>query len=171
MWIKQSCDPRASYPAAMDIDSKGVGRSIRRIRKGRGFTLAKVERLSRGEIKASVLGSYERGSRALTIRRAIEIADFFQVPLAHLLDLSEPTQTCTHGFSLIFDLRVINAKPTLAPVKNFLGEIIKTRSDFNGEVISLRKSDLEVLALTLNTGKEKLITELLREKVLLQSFK
>ncbi len=155
----------------MDINSKGVGRSIRRIRKGRGLTLAKVERLSRGEIKACVLGSYERGSRALTIKRAIEIADFFQVPLAHLLNLSAPTPACTHGFSFIFDLRVINEKSTLVPVKSFLGEIIKVRSDFNGEVISLRKSDLEVLALALNTGKDKLIVELLREKVLLQSSK
>lgn len=155
----------------MNIDSKGVGRSIRRVRKGRGFTLAKVEKLSRGAIKACVLGSYERGSRALTISRAIEIADFFQVPLAHLLNLTEPTPACRHNFSFIFDLRVINEKPNLTPVKNFLQQIAKIRSDFNGEVISLRKADLEVLALTLNTGKEKLIAELLREKVLLQSFK
>jgi transcriptional regulator with XRE-family HTH domain len=65
--------------------SATVALRIRALRKARGWTLHDVESRSSGSIKAVVMGSYERGSRALSLARSIEIANLFGIPLANLL--------------------------------------------------------------------------------------
>ena len=65
-----------------------IGANLRKIRLLKGFTLKDVEEKSKGKWKAVVIGSYERGNRALTIKKAIVLADFYQVPLGHLLGIT-----------------------------------------------------------------------------------
>ncbi len=45
--------------------NEAVGSRLRSIRKQRGLSLQDVEEISGREFKASVLGAYERGERAL----------------------------------------------------------------------------------------------------------
>ena len=49
--------------------SKRVGERIRSIRRQKRFSLQEVEASSNQEFKASVLGAYERGERAISVPR------------------------------------------------------------------------------------------------------
>ncbi len=146
-----------------------IALSLRQLRKTRGFTLRGVEEASNGLIKAVVLGSYERASRSMSIKRAIEIADFYQVPLAFLLGIKESPSHSTLGTTLaktsfIIDLRRASEmarKSDDAAVLlfiDYLKEIVRKRNDFNGEILSLRICDRENLQLILHKDHAQLNT-------------
>jgi len=65
--------------------AKALGARLRAIRSQQGLSLHGVEEKSRGRWKAVVVGSYERGDRAVTVQRLAELADFYGVPVAELL--------------------------------------------------------------------------------------
>src|SRR3712207_5416534 len=86
-----------------------VGSRLRAIRKQKRLSLQEVEASSGQEFKASVLGAYERGERAISVPRLQRLARFYNVPVDQLLppdegpdfagqtggdmiDLSEPRQ-------------------------------------------------------------------------------
>jgi len=123
---------------------------LREIRRKRGLTLHGFEALSNGRVKAVVLGSYERGTRAISLERLELIAGLYEVPIQFFFGLNaEAKRENDKGY--IFDLRRISKRgdltPELAFVKRFISRIASQRSDWNGEVISLRGSDSENLAL------------------------
>ncbi len=127
-----------------------LGASLRRIREQKKLTLRAVERESLGVWKAVVVGSYERGDRALTLKRAVGLAKFYGVPLEHLLGLS--TQPVASEDDLRFDLGEIRRRWSSIPPEfnRFLQEICRMRSDWNGEVLSLRRDDQIALSALLN---------------------
>ena len=59
---------------ATEITDTFVSERLRSIRRAQSLSLNDVEIASNGAIKAVVLGSYERGSRSLSVKRAIQIA-------------------------------------------------------------------------------------------------
>src|SRR5881396_2278969 len=65
--------------------AKALGQRLRAIRMQQGLSLHGVEEKSRGRWKAVVVGSYERGDRAVTVQRLAELAEFYGVPVAELL--------------------------------------------------------------------------------------
>ena len=65
--------------------AKSLGSRLRSIRQQQGLSLQGVEEKSNGRWKAVVVGSYERGDRAVTVSRLAELADFYRVPVAELL--------------------------------------------------------------------------------------
>lgn len=69
--------------------AKALGAKLRQVRNQQGLSLQGVEAKSGGVWKAVVVGSYERGDRAVTVQRLAELAEFYGVPLAELLP--EPT--------------------------------------------------------------------------------
>lgn len=135
-----------------------IGRSLRAIRRQKGLTLRDVERLSGGSWKAVVVGSYERGDRALTLKRAVGLASFYEVPLDELLGIVQVTQKSKDG--VIFNLSAIRAKgrdlagDALIPeaLIRYLQEICRLRSDWNGEVLSVRSGDLIALSVIANVN-------------------
>ncbi len=141
-----------------------IALSLRQLRKTRGFTLRGVEEASNGRIKGVVLGSYERASRSMSIKRAIEIADFYQVPLAFLLGIKESQISTLAQTSFIIDLRRASEmarKSDDAAVLlfiDYLKEIVRKRNDFNGEILSLRICDRENLQLILHKDHAQLNT-------------
>jgi transcriptional regulator with XRE-family HTH domain len=156
-----------------------VSSRIRAIRIAKGLTLHDVEVASHRRIKAVVLGSYERGDRSLSVRMAIVIADFYGVPLSYLLE--EPERATGKVGATILDLRRIRVivadssapariNSTLRSVITFAGEIIKLRNDWNGELLSLRDSDLTLLAATIGLHHSEL-GEILRSHRLLVDTK
>jgi transcriptional regulator with XRE-family HTH domain len=62
-----------------------VGERLRLIRKQKGLSLQEVEASSGQEFKASVLGAYERGERAISVPRLQRLARFYTVPVDQLL--------------------------------------------------------------------------------------
>src|SRR5919202_263494 len=65
--------------------AKALGSKLRGIRQQQGLSLHGVEQKSGGRCKAVVVGSYERGDRAVTVQKLAELADFYGVPVAELL--------------------------------------------------------------------------------------
>ncbi len=65
--------------------AKQLGAKLRAIRTQQGLSLHGVEEKSQGRWKAVVVGSYERGDRAVTVQRLAELADFYGVPVQELL--------------------------------------------------------------------------------------
>lgn len=162
----------ASIPVQPTVSS--IATRIRTLRRERGWSLADVERISRGSLKAVVLGSYERGDRTINLNRAIEIARIFSVPLAHLLAAPEkanPTQS-----RLLIDLRRVRTLAesstrsedrSLQTLYAFLVWIANRRCDWNGEIMSLRESDRATLALMTLMSEADLLDWLKAKKLLL----
>src|SRR5512134_3279998 len=65
--------------------AKALGARLRAIRQQQGLSLHGVEEKSQEKWKAVVVGSYERGDRAVTVQRLAELADFYGVPVQELL--------------------------------------------------------------------------------------
>ena len=69
----------------VDTYARSLGQRLRAIRQQQGLSLQGVEEKSRGRWKAVVVGSYERGDRAVTVARLHELAEFYSVPISELL--------------------------------------------------------------------------------------
>ena len=66
-----------------------VGERLRLIRRQKRLSLQEVEAISAQEFKASVLGAYERGERAISVPRLQRLAKFYKVPVDELLPEDE----------------------------------------------------------------------------------
>jgi len=151
--------------------TSSISARIRRQRKARSLTLQDIERLSAGRIKAVVMGSYERGSRAISLARAIEIANLFAIPLSELIE--EPrTNDRGNDDLLVLDLRRLRttesatADHEISKLKVFVSAICARRRDWNGEVLTIRSNDLDTLTLLMEmTALE--VKELLNRRQLL----
>lgn len=165
-------------PAFTQPTTSTVSARIRAQRKSRRLTLHDIERLSEGRIKAVVMGSYERGTRAISLARTIEIANLFGIPVAELIDPREQFRNLPN-FELVFDLRKISEIEVLqdlstigSDIQNltrYLKSISILRRDWNGEVLSLRKNDFDTLALLTGKSREQLLDFWLKENLLLKA--
>ncbi len=69
-----------------------LGQRLRAARRHRGWSLGDVESHTDGEFKASVVGAYERGERAISVQRFVNLAEIYGTPPSDLLPApSEPT--------------------------------------------------------------------------------
>lgn len=152
-----------------------IAHRIRTLRLERGWSLADVERFSRGSLKAVVLGSYERGDRCLSLARAIQIANIFSIPLNHLLAAPEKCAPLLTRTAMMVDLRrtrrlaedpLLACDPILMTLSAFLAWIATRRCDWNGEVMSLRDGDLSTLSI-MTLMNEEAILKWLNEKGLI----
>src|SRR6202023_2053147 len=62
-----------------------VGERLRNVRKQQRLSLQAVEAASNQEFKASVLGAYERGERAVSVSRLQRLAKLYSVSVDQLL--------------------------------------------------------------------------------------
>jgi len=65
--------------------SRMVGERLRSIRSQKNLSLSEVEIQSHEEFRASVLGAYERGERAISVPRLERLAKFYGVTIDQLL--------------------------------------------------------------------------------------
>lgn len=166
--------PRATAP--VQPTAKSVAERIRALRRERGWSLADVERLSRGSLKAVVLGSYERGDRTLSLNRAIEIANIFSIPITHLLAAPQKSAPVPTRATMMIDLRRVRSlaeepartkEQALHTLSSLLIWIANLRCDWNGEIMSLRESDRAILALMTTMNEDDLMNWLSQERILL----
>ena len=148
-----------------------IGRRMRAARKQRGWTIAEMAAI--GKIKAVVIGSYERGSRNMPISRLGEIARILGVDVAYLL--GQPIGRQESDLVLTLDLRAISRPSFTNPdrltvVVSYCAGIVKKRSDWNGEVLSVRESDLLNMSFALGIEQADLMHWLTTENYLLKEI-
>lgn len=158
------------------ITAHDVSAKLRAIRLSRSLSLSDVEALSNGSLKAVVLGSYERGARTLSVKRAIAIAALYQVPVSRLFSDETPIEVLSSE-KVVIDLRAINRRALdsthtenqryilLARVAQ---RIVRSRQDWNGEVLSIRQTDIETVSTIFDVQISEALTWLERERILLK---
>ena len=114
---------------------------IRLIRESRHLTLTQAAKLSKGQITAIALGSYERGDRSVSARKLITIANLYEVPISELF---EAPRNFMPDERISIDLRRIltTSNPVAQKITEVLRNIARMRGDWNGEVMSLRAQDI-----------------------------
>ncbi|MDQ1686623.1 MAG: hypothetical protein QOC82_3360 [Frankiaceae bacterium] len=149
--------------------AKALGQRLRAIRMQQGLSLHGVEEKSRGRWKAVVVGSYERGDRAVTVQRLAELADFYSVPINELLPDATPTAAATEPPPrLVLDLEKLQHIPAdqAAPLARYTATIQSQRGDYNGRVLSIRQEDLRTLAVIYDETPSQLTNQLINWGVL-----
>jgi transcriptional regulator with XRE-family HTH domain len=141
----------------MSIDHELVALQsrLRAVRVSKGLTLSQVSIQSKGSISAIALGSYERGDRSLSTQKLFEISQIYGVPVAELL--SSPNKGFDFG-RVIIDLKKLSLNQdssTEAPLK-IIQRIAAMRHDWNGEVISLRSTDVMLLKIFADFSEEEI---------------
>jgi len=153
-----------------------VGARLRSIRAARSWSLSDIESRSNGSLKAVVLGSYERGSRTLSVKRLMQIAELYEIPVEQIFSQKGVSAPNAHG-RIIFDLRAINLRAQQGEgthsdryllISRISKQIIYKRQDWNGEVLSLRESDVTTMSMALDLDETELISWLEVEQVLLR---
>jgi transcriptional regulator with XRE-family HTH domain len=144
--------------------AKALGARLRAIRTQQGLSLHGVEEKSQGRWKAVVVGSYERGDRAVTVQRLAELADFYGVPVSELLpEGSGGTPTPEPAARIIIDLEQLSTVPAeqAAPLARYAATIQSQRGDYNGRVLSIRQEDLRSLAVIYDASPSALTEQLI----------
>ena len=148
-----------------------LGSRLRAIRQQQGLTLQQVEERSDGKWKAVVVGSYERGDRAVSVAKLHELSEFYNVPVSELLP-KEGDAVVTGSVTpakVMLDLRRLSRAdldPELRPVSRFAHTIQLQRGDFNGNVLTIRGEDLRALSVIYGTSPDELVFRLEDEGVL-----
>src|SRR5271154_4344273 len=159
---EQEDGARAAY-------ARSVGARLRVVRKQMRLSLQAVEAMSDQEFKASVLGAYERGERAISVPRLQRLAKLYDVPVDQLLPQDDdanrwgPAGERTEGNGqtenpararrqlrpwdghekVTIDLTKLNSVsgPERDLLRRFLSMIQVQRQDFNGLKIPTRAED------------------------------
>ena len=137
--------------------SRMVGERLRSIRQQKNLSLSDVELQSHEKFKASVLGAYERGERAISVPRLERLAKFYGVTIDQLLP-RDPMRVEDNqpGASAPTKLRIDVAKLSMRDglefkmLERFLRMIQVQRQDFNGKVITVRAHDTRAIAVMLD---------------------
>ncbi len=156
--------------AARIAYARAVGARLRAMRKQMRLSLQAVEAMSEQEFKASVLGAYERGERAISVPRLQRLARLYDVPVDQLLPPDDDAQT-RWGSSgggpetaplsarralqgrdanekVTIDLTKLHtvSGPERDLLRRFLSMIQVHRQDFNGRMITIRSEDVRAIA-------------------------
>jgi len=167
-------DPAGAYAGK-------VGTRLRAIRRQKRLSLQDVEASSVQEFKASVLGAYERGERAISVPRLQRLARFYRVPVDQLLpgddgpdfgprpgdgdiviDLTQPRSSRHDERSVKIDLAAIERLDgtDAEMLTRYLRMIQVQRGDFNGRVLTVRRDDLRAIACILDVTPDLAVDRL-----------
>lgn len=130
----------------VDKFSASLGVRLRSARRQRGWSLGEVESYTGGEFKASVVGAYERGERALSVQRLVRLADIYVVPPSDLLPMINTERTS------IIDLDALAVSRGDDLIDRFLAAIQFLRKE--GSPDEVRDSDKAVIASLIESSVE-----------------
>jgi transcriptional regulator with XRE-family HTH domain len=149
---------------------RAVGARLRVVRNQLGLSLQAVEATSNQEFKASVLGAYERGERAVSVSPLQRLAKLYGISVDQLLphetdatrwwmsqgadspDAMPPerpaAQPWQNSSTVTIDLTRLRdvSGPERDLIKRFVSMIQVQRQDFNGQLITIRSSDVRAIA-------------------------
>lgn len=156
----ETIQERGTDVDAADRYAAELGDRLRNVRQQQQLSLHDVEARSEGELKASVVGAYERGERAVSVARLRTLAQFYRVPVSSLLPAtngSGPTSGSSGrrgGDKLVLDLTALE-HPLVESrdreiIERYVVSIQAQRGDYNGRVLTVRASDVRALAAVLD---------------------
>ena len=164
-----AADDDEQEEAARIAYARAVGSRLRAMRKQMRLSLQAVEAMSDQEFKASVLGAYERGERAISVPRLQRLAKLYDVPVDQLLPHDDGVAGGRWGAGAS-DESHAGATPARRPLRGpgegghrpdqaahrsgperdllrrFLSMIQVHRQDFNGRMITIRAEDVRAIA-------------------------
>jgi len=144
------------------------------------MSLQEVESTSSQEFKASVLGAYERGERVISVPRLQRLSGLYNVPVEQLLPQPDAAAAAAGSEDLdgveqngrgraaglsekvTFDLTRFDdiGDPELGMVHRYLQSIVVQRQDFNGRVLTIRRADIQAIALLFGIDFDDLVARL-----------
>lgn len=130
----------------VDRFSATLGLRLRAARRQRGWSLGELESYTGGEFKASVVGAYERGERALSVQRLVRLAEIYAVPTGDLLPLGQSER------GVLIDLDTAAESKDGDLIDRYLAAIHFLRRE--GRPDEVRDSDKAVIASLLNATVE-----------------
>ena len=167
---------RGSNVTDEDVPAKyaqRVGERLRAVRKQKHLSLQAVEAASGQEFKASVLGAYERGERAISVPRLQRLAAFYNVAVDQLLPrdvgaVPAPVPAERRGAEVrgataedtdekvTIDLTRLEGvtAPERDLLRRYLGMIQVQRQDFNGRMLTIRADDVRAIACLFDLSAE-----------------
>lgn len=127
--------------------AKALGARLRDIRQRAGLSLQRVEQRSEGRWKAVVVGSYERGDRAVTVQRLAELARFYGVPLSELLPPDDLAGADGVHHPIVLNLDRLHTLPEadVEPLSRYAADIAQRRGSHE-TLLHIRAADLEAVA-------------------------
>ena len=164
------------YSQAAQSYIRAVGARLRVVRNQLGLSLQAVEATSNQEFKASVLGAYERGERAVSVSRLQRLAKLYSVSVDQLLPhesdatrwwmnkdadgagaagaagAAHPERAAAQAWqnseTVTIDLTRLRdvSGPERDLIRRFVSMIQVQRQDFNGQLITIRSSDVRAIA-------------------------
>lgn len=151
--VDQDQESRSQY-------GRAVGERLRLVRRQKRLSLQEVEAISEQEFKASVLGAYERGERAISVPRLHRLARFYKVPVDQLLpeDRDSEISRSDHADSgAKIDLTGLEQLEGVEAdmLNRYLRMIQVQRQDFNGRVLTIRRDDMRAIACMLDVSEDQ----------------
>jgi transcriptional regulator with XRE-family HTH domain len=170
--------------AARVAYARAVGARLRTMRKQMRLSLQAVEAMSEQEFKASVLGAYERGERAISVPRLQRLAKLYDVPVDQLLPPDDATMTRWGASGTTEEIVTTSARranltasgtekvaidltklhtvsgPERDLLRRFLSMIQVHRQDFNGRMITIRAEDVRAIACLFGVTPDSMGTRL-----------
>jgi transcriptional regulator with XRE-family HTH domain len=126
------------------------------------LSLQDVEVASNHEFTASAVGAYERGVRAISVPRLQRLARLYRVPVADMVPHDERTAPPEIDPPIAIDL--VALRQLRVPDSDLLGRYLRAieveRGDYNGRVLTIRRSDASALASILECPIDQVPTKL-----------
>ena len=138
---------------------------LREIRKSKGWSLQDVEHHSNGKWKAVVIGSYERADRAISLKKAISLMQFYQVPITELFP-EITTQVTTRSVSVNLNKLAESSETKSQILQRFTKSISNRRKDWNGQILTIRANDLQFLALQIEKSEADTLDWLIESELI-----
>jgi transcriptional regulator with XRE-family HTH domain len=133
------------------------------------MTLKQVEQQSGGRWTVEVLGSYERGHRAVTVVRLADLAEFYGMPTDELLPTPPAVVSPAVGDRrLAVDLERLAELPArkAGPLARYASAIQRQRDDSTSKFLTIREADLHSLAVIYDQEPDALASMLVNWGVL-----
>ncbi|MDA8297731.1 MAG: helix-turn-helix domain-containing protein [Actinomycetota bacterium] len=147
-----------------------VGERLRAVRRQRQLSLQAVAASSGQEFRASALGAYERGERAISVPRLQRLAHLYGVPVEQLLPPTDPMPARPRppatergrGGAVTIDLEMLAEAPGehVAALRRFVDSILRERHQVGGRTLTIRRDDLRVIGAAFGLGDEGMLASL-----------
>ena len=147
------------------MNTNNPAQRLRDIRKSKGWSLQDVEHHSNGKWKAVVIGSYERGDRAISLKKAISLMQFYQVPITELFP-DVTTQVSVRSISVNLNKLINSTEVKSQVLQRFTKSIINRRRDWNGQILTIRANDLQFLALQVDKSESDTLDWLIESELI-----
>jgi transcriptional regulator with XRE-family HTH domain len=152
------------------MDVWQLGERLRALRRGLRLSLHDVQRRSHDEFKASVLGAYERGQRVISVPRLLRLAEIYGVKPEELLPRAtdvaltsrHDTRAAPRGEVTIDLVRLHELDDAASTVVARYAQTVQRERGRQGDILTLRRRDLSVLAAVVGCSVDALGAHLAR---------